>query len=72
VSCLSRNTQGVMLIRLASDEKLVGLERVQEPSEEELEAIVELDEEGNPLPVEAESEPQTDADDEQQPLDDQE
>ena len=72
VSCLSRNTQGVMLIRLAADEKLVGLERVQEPSEEELEAIVELDEEGNPLPVEAESEPQTDADDEQQPLDDQE
>ena len=72
VSCLSRNTQGVMLIRLASDEKLVGLERVQEPSEEELEAIVELDEEGNPLPVEAESEPQTDANDEQQPLDDQE
>ena len=69
VSCLSRNTQGVMLIRLAADEKLVGLERVQEPSEEELEAMVELDEEGNPLPVEpvAASE-----DDEQQPLDDQE
>ena len=69
VSCLSRNTQGVMLIRLAADEKLVGLERVQEPSEEELEAMVEMDEEGNPLPVEpvAASE-----DDEQQPLDDQE
>ena len=69
VSCLSRNTQGVMLIRLAADEKLVGLERVQEPSEEELEAMVEMDEEGNPLPVEP-----VDAseDDEQQPLDDQE
>jgi len=69
VSCLSRNTQGVMLIRLAADEKLVGLERVQEPSEEELEAMVEMDAEGNPLPVEpvAASE-----DDEQQPLDDQE
>ncbi len=32
VSSLSRNTQGVTLIRLASDETLVGLERVQEPS----------------------------------------
>ncbi|MBD1553443.1 DNA gyrase subunit A [Pseudomonas typographi] len=36
VSSLGRNTQGVTLIKLASDEKLVGLERVQEPSEEEL------------------------------------
>lgn len=32
VSSLSRNTQGVTLIRLASDEILVGLERVQEPT----------------------------------------
>ena len=32
VSSLSRNTQGVTLIKLASDETLVGLERVQEPS----------------------------------------
>lgn len=32
VSSLSRNTQGVMLIRLAKDETLVGLERVQEPT----------------------------------------
>ncbi len=32
VSSLSRNTQGVMLIKLAKDETLVGLERVQEPS----------------------------------------
>ena len=36
VSSLSRNTQGVMLIRLAADETLVGLERVQEPEDEEL------------------------------------
>ena len=36
VSLLSRNTQGVTLIKLASDETLVGLERVQEPSEEEV------------------------------------
>src|SRR5690606_14336899 len=33
VSSLSRNTQGVTLIRLAADETLVGLERVQEPTE---------------------------------------
>jgi DNA gyrase subunit A len=32
VSSLGRNTQGVTLIKLASDETLVGLERVQEPS----------------------------------------
>ncbi len=35
VSSLSRNTQGVMLIRLAADETLVGLERVQEPADED-------------------------------------
>lgn len=37
-----RNTQGVILIKLADDETLVGLERVQEPSggdEDELEAL---------------------------------
>ena len=34
VSSLGRNTQGVTLIKLASDETLVGLERVQEPSDE--------------------------------------
>ena len=35
VSSLGRNTQGVTLIKLITDEKLVGLERVQEPSEVE-------------------------------------
>ena len=35
MSSLSRNTQGVTLIKLGSGEKLVGLERVQEPSDEE-------------------------------------
>jgi DNA gyrase subunit A len=35
VSSLGRNTQGVTLIKLASDETLVGLERVQELSEVE-------------------------------------
>ena len=35
VSSQSRNTQGVTLIKLGNGEKLVGLERVQEPSGEE-------------------------------------
>ncbi|MFZ6048778.1 DNA gyrase subunit A [Pseudomonas sp. CR3202] len=43
VSSSSRNTQGVTLIKLAKDETLVGLERVQEPSgddeDEELEGF---------------------------------
>jgi DNA gyrase subunit A len=39
VSSLGRNTQGVTLIKLAKDEKLVGLERVQEPSEIEGEEL---------------------------------
>jgi DNA gyrase subunit A len=44
VSSLGRNTQGVTLIKLASDEKLVGLERVQEPSEIEDEELLEGEE----------------------------
>ncbi|WP_425054940.1 DNA gyrase subunit A [Pseudomonas abyssi] len=63
VSSLSRNTQGVMLIRLAPEEKLVGLERVQEPTEEEIEMAVEAAVEGE------EQQPEGD---EQQPVDDQE
>ncbi|MOA28242.1 DNA gyrase subunit A [compost metagenome] len=39
VSSLGRNTQGVTLIKLAGDETLVGLERVQEPSEVEGEEL---------------------------------
>ncbi|WP_068830659.1 DNA gyrase subunit A [Pseudomonas sp. BMS12] len=42
VSRSSRNTQGVTLIKLAKDETLVGLERVQEPSgvdEDELDTL---------------------------------
>jgi DNA gyrase subunit A len=35
ISTLGRNTQGVTLIRLRQDEKLVGVERVQPDSEEE-------------------------------------
>jgi DNA gyrase subunit A len=50
VSSLGRNTQGVTLIKLASDETLVGLERVQEPSDLEIEAMLE-GEEGEEAPL---------------------
>ncbi|NWL78679.1 DNA gyrase subunit A [Pseudomonas taiwanensis] len=47
VSSSGRNTQGVTLIKLAKDETLVGLERVQEPSggdeDEEPEGEVQID-----------------------------
>jgi len=47
VSSLGRNTQGVTLIKLAKNEHLVSLERVQEPSEEDVfeEVVAGLDEE---------------------------
>ncbi|MEX2320683.1 MAG: DNA gyrase C-terminal beta-propeller domain-containing protein, partial [Saccharospirillum sp.] len=35
ISVLSRNTQGVTLIRLADDEHLVSIERIEEPAEDE-------------------------------------
>ena len=35
ISSLGRNTQGVMLIRLADDEALVGIARIEEPEEDE-------------------------------------
>ncbi|WOD10137.1 DNA gyrase subunit A [Pseudomonas sp. NyZ704] len=58
VSSLSRNTQGVTLIKVASDEKLVGLERIQEPSEEDLAeeelAAGELDESDTDVDLNAE------------------
>ncbi|MFN3162505.1 MAG: DNA gyrase subunit A [Pseudohongiellaceae bacterium] len=47
VSVQGRNTQGVRLIRLKKDEKLVGLERVDEPDEIELETA-EGDDQGGP------------------------
>ncbi|MBR9827593.1 MAG: DNA gyrase subunit A [Oceanospirillales bacterium] len=37
ISSLGRNTQGVMLIRLADDEGLVGIARIEEPEEVEIE-----------------------------------
>ena len=47
VSSLSRNTQGVMLIRLAKEESLVGLERVQEPTETDEDEALEDGEQGD-------------------------
>jgi DNA gyrase subunit A len=44
VSSLGRNTQGVTLIKLAKDETLVGLERVQEPSAEDDEELLDGEE----------------------------
>ena len=44
VSSLGRNTQGVTLIKLAKDETLVGLERVQEPSAEDDDELLEGEE----------------------------
>lgn len=35
ISVLSRNTQGVTLIRLAEGEHLVSIERIEEPAEDE-------------------------------------
>ncbi|OOE99577.1 DNA gyrase subunit A [Salinivibrio sp. MA440] len=39
VSQVGRNTQGVRLIRVSDDEKVVGLQRIEEPDEEEMEAL---------------------------------
>src|SRR5690606_18764237 len=43
VASLGRNTQGVTLIKLATDETLVGLERVQEPSEIDGEELLDAE-----------------------------
>ena len=56
VSSLSRNTQGVTLIKLASDETLVGLERVQEPSAEDEDESLVVEEGVDPVAGEADTE----------------
>ncbi|MFI8747759.1 DNA gyrase subunit A [Pseudomonas sp. NPDC077186] len=61
VSSSGRNTQGVTLIKLAKDETLVGLERVQEPTVVEDEELVE-GEEGAEVAESAEA-PVADAED---------
>ena len=55
VSSLSRNTQGVTLIKLASDETLVGLERVQEPSVEDDDESLVAEEGVDPVAAEADT-----------------
>ena len=40
VSMVGRNTQGVRLIRTGDDEQVVGLQRIDEVDEEDLEAAV--------------------------------
>jgi DNA gyrase subunit A len=45
VSIQGRNTQGVRLIRLKEGEKLVGLERVDEPAEDLVEAVADISDE---------------------------
>jgi DNA gyrase subunit A len=43
VPVLSRNTQGVRLIRLKNEEKLVGIEQVAEPDDDEPEGLPDVD-----------------------------
>ncbi|XOV78198.1 MAG: DNA topoisomerase (ATP-hydrolyzing) subunit A [Aestuariibacter sp.] len=61
VSMVGRNTQGVTIIRTAEDEKVVGLQRIEEVIADEL---LELDEDGNPVEqpeaVESDNEEATD------------
>ena len=40
---MSRNTQGVTLIGLDPGEKLVGLQRVEESEDDDIEAVADLD-----------------------------
>ncbi|NVK39944.1 MAG: DNA gyrase subunit A [Oceanospirillaceae bacterium] len=51
ISELSRNTQGVMLIRVAEDETLVGLARIEEPEEPEEDIVAEDDESAAEAPA---------------------
>ena len=66
VSVVGRNTQGVILIRTADDENVVGLQRVAEPvAEEELDAIDGSVAEGDDdLLQEPETDDDTESDDE--------
>lgn len=61
VSKVGRNTQGVTLIRTAEDEQVVGLQRIDEPDEDELAEIVE----GAEAAAAAQAEQSEQADDDQ-------
>ena len=54
VSIVGRNTQGVMLIRTADNEKVVGLQRIAETGDEENESDLSQREEGQNLALESE------------------
>lgn len=62
VSSLGRNTQGVTLIKLAKDETLVGLERVQEPSAEDDEELLDGEEAVEGVVEDADAAPEAAAD----------
>ncbi|ORF44499.1 DNA topoisomerase (ATP-hydrolyzing) subunit A [Gilliamella apicola] len=54
VSIVGRNTQGVMLIRTADNEKVVGLQRIAETEDEENESDLSQGEDGQNLALESE------------------
>lgn len=68
VSVMSRNTQGVTLIKVQQDEKLVGVARVEEPEESE-EVSESEDSSGSESGSESESEAQPQQADENNPED---
>ncbi|MCY1433869.1 DNA gyrase subunit A [compost metagenome] len=68
VSSSSRNTQGVTLIKLAKDETLVGLERVQEPSGGDEDEELEGEEQGVDAVADAETEASNLVQDDAQPV----
>ncbi|MCC2604148.1 DNA topoisomerase (ATP-hydrolyzing) subunit A [Planctobacterium marinum] len=55
VSVIGRNTQGVRIIRTADDEKVVGLQRIEEVVTEEVELVEGAETEGETATVDAES-----------------
>ncbi|MGB1271925.1 MAG: DNA gyrase C-terminal beta-propeller domain-containing protein, partial [Endozoicomonas sp.] len=57
VSLMSRNTQGVTLIRVSGGEKLVGVARVEEPEDLPGEVVREASEESDE-PDEGDQEPE--------------
>ncbi|QUJ66350.1 DNA topoisomerase (ATP-hydrolyzing) subunit A [Photobacterium sp. GJ3] len=62
VSRVGRNTQGVTLIRTAEDEQVVGLQRIEEPEEEDLPLEGEVAAEGSDTTETGETPPAADND----------
>jgi DNA gyrase subunit A len=61
VSVLGRNTQGVRLINLSTDEKLVSVERIAEPEEVEGDDVVDADDAAVATPTQDDAAPESDA-----------